>query len=100
MEEKVKTICTGFQDVNWEFLFRKSKIDHGKKLYDAGHIFSVTETCKPGFPTEISGFCIPQTKVNQSAYRLYVKIDEERNVIRGALNCSCDFGAGGENLKV
>ena len=44
---------------------------------------------------EISGYCIPQTNVNDPAYRLYLKIDQERKIIPGALNCSCSFGAGG-----
>ena len=49
-------IGTGWQAVKWEHLFPgdngKNKRDHGKKLYESGHVMFVTETKKA------SGFLI------------------------------------------
>ena len=43
-------IGTGWQAVKWEHLFPgdngKNKRDHGKKLYESGHVMFVTETKK------------------------------------------------------
>ena len=46
------SLKTGFEDIYYEHLsLRKSMIDHGRKLYESDHVFSVTETREPGKDT-------------------------------------------------
>ena len=76
------TICTGFEEIIWRHLgLRKSNIEKGKLIYEGGHIINVKEMQKPGEITEITGNCIRQTSINERAYGLFLKLDEQQKVI-------------------
>ena len=106
MSERQQTFGCGIEDIQYDHLLelpelegiRKEQIKHGEKLFEAGNVFAVKETKEPvGVGgSEISGYCDRETSINaEGAYRLYIKLDEERKIISGGFNCNCRFGAGG-----
>jgi hypothetical protein len=83
-------LSSGFPAIKTDF-FRPSNVEHGQKLVDAGHVFSVTEEQIDRVST-VYGSCVPQTNVRKSPYRIELRLDANRNVIGG--NCTCVAGAG------
>jgi hypothetical protein len=83
-------LSSGFPEIKTDF-FRQSILEHGQKLVNADHLYRVTEEKVAGMST-IYGYCVPQTNVRKSAYRIELRLDEIRNVVGG--NCTCVAGAG------
>ena len=50
--------------------------------------------------TEISGFCIRQASVTDRAYGVYLKLDSQRKIVPGSLNCQCDYGVRNAPHKI
>jgi hypothetical protein len=83
-------LSSGFPEIKTDF-FRKPMIEHGQKLVNADHVFSVTEE-KVAEVSTIYGSCVPQTNVRKIPYRIELRLDANRNVCGG--NCTCVAGAG------
>lgn len=88
------TIYTSFEDVSFDHLpLRSGQKTLGKGLYDAGHVQCVKEVRKPGRNPEITGYCVRQASINESAFRVTLQLDHERKVT--SLDCNCHGGPEG-----
>ena len=88
------TIYTSFENVSYDHLpLRPGQKKLGQDLYEAGHIQCVKEVRKPGKTPEITGYCIRQASVTESAFRVTIQLDNERKVT--SLDCNCDGGPEG-----
>ena len=85
------TIYTSFENVSYDHLpLRDGQKKLGQDLYEAGHIQCVKEVRKPGKTPEITGYCIRQASVTESAFRVTIQLDNDRKVT--SLDCNCDGG--------
>ena len=81
-----------FGKIEWKQVgFVKAQIDNGIQLLKAKHLFNVTETIRESQPVEISAYCVPQTSVRNDPYRLFFRLDADRNVTTHG--CTCSFGS-------
>ena len=88
-------IACGFEEVLFDhYPFRDEQINKGTDLVEADHIFNVREKIIEGKETEICCHCIPQAKVMDPAYFLFIKLDIERRV--KSVACNCGFGGNAD----
>ena len=65
---------------------------NGEQLVKSNHIRNVTETRKPNCPVEIEGISIPQVKIRNAPYKIFMQLDSERKIVR--MECKCVGRAG------
>ena len=95
---KTLTIQTGFSTIYSNNLkFRDSTIKKGRQLIEndeLSHVFNVSETRKFGSEViEISGRCVPQTSVSETAYFIDLTLDVNRFITHA--HCNCTGGSNG-----
>jgi len=84
---------TGFQAVDWTNLdLRQSMFKNGEELVKSNHIRNVTETRKPNCPVEIEAISIPQVKIRNAPYKIFMQLDHDRKIVQ--IECTCAGGAG------
>ena len=82
----------GFSPIVFGNTFRENTLSLGKNLVESDHIFNVEEVVELNKPREIFGRCLPQTKVNENAYKLSIILNENRSIYD--FLCNCPAGAG------
>ena len=94
---RIQTYYAGFEQIFYDHLpnMRKSSLSKGQKLLESEHIVNLKEVRKPGKLTEITGHCIRQAAVTQEAYKVELKLNDERKVVLGQYKCWCPYGEEG-----
>ena len=88
-------ITIGFSTITHSTIdFNPANIVKGKELNRSDHIFNVMETHRAGFPTNITGKCVPEMSIRSVPYDITIIIDTSRKVI--SAKCSCKAGSGGQ----
>ena len=67
--------------------------DNGRALIVAEHIQDIREVKKPGCLSEILAYSIPQVKIRQPPYNIFMQLDDDRKIIK--LECQCPQGDPG-----
>ena len=85
---------TGFGKIQHEhYPLTKSMFDNGRSLIEAKHIQDIREVKKPGCLSEILAYSIPQVKIRQPPYNIFMQLDDDRKIIK--LECQCPQGDPG-----
>ena len=85
---------TGFGKIQHEhYPLTESMFENGRALMVAKHIQDIREVKKPGCLSEILAYSIPQVKIRQPPYNIFIQLDDDRKIIK--LECQCPQGDPG-----
>jgi hypothetical protein len=88
------TFYTGFGKIQHEhYPLTESMFQNGRALIVAKHIQDIREVKKPGCLSEILAYSIPQVKIRQPPYNIFIQLDDDRKIIK--LECQCQQGDPG-----
>lgn len=68
----------GFKGINYDCDFKNDK---GIKLFESGHVNSVTEIQQPNGYSTITGFVIRQTSVSLTPYKVTLEVGMNKIIV-------------------
>ncbi|XP_075535091.1 uncharacterized protein LOC142570610 [Dermacentor variabilis] len=87
-------ILAGFRELqDLDRFFRGKNLEKGRLLFQAGHVYDVRELLD-SHGSEVTGRCIPQTKINAPARCVKLSIGDNRQIVAGS--CDCRAGVAGK----